>query len=142
TEVDFCSMTLAQFIPAIAAAVAATAAVTGVRDHRIPNRITYPAMIAGFFLQGLVYGWRRLLLALGGCCIFGGTFLLFYLIRAMGAGDVKLAAALGCIIGPAASVRVLFFTALAGGIMAVVVMIATGRTLQTLRNTLAVAGFH
>jgi prepilin peptidase CpaA len=135
-------MNVAQFSPGIAAAVAATAAVTDVRDRRIPNRLTYSAMIAGLALQAAAYGWRGLLLSLAGGCIFGGVFLLFFLIRAMGAGDVKLAAALGSIIGPAASWQVLFFTALAGGVMAVVVMVAKRRTLQTLRNSFSVAGFH
>lgn len=135
-------MNVAQFIPAIASAVAATAAITDVRDRRIPNRITYPAMIAGLVLQTVMHGWRGILLGLAGGFLFGGVFLLFHLVRAMGAGDVKLAAALGCMIGPAASWQVMFFTAVAGGVMAVVVMLATGRTLQTLRNTLAVAGFH
>jgi prepilin peptidase CpaA len=99
-------------------------------------------MIAGLLLQALVYGWRGLLLGLEGAVLFGGVFLLFYLVRAMGAGDVKLAAALGCIIGPANSWQVMFTTAVAGGVLAVLVMIFTGRVLQTLRNTLAVAGFH
>lgn len=135
-------MNLAQFIPGIAAAVAATAAVTDLRDRRIPNRLTYSAMIAGLALQAAVHGWRGLLLSFAGGCLFGGVFLFFHLVRAMGAGDVKLAAALGCIIGPAASWQVMFFTAMAGGVMAIVVMVATGRTLQTLRNTLSVAGFH
>jgi prepilin peptidase CpaA len=135
-------MNLGQFIPAIAAAVAATSALTDVRDRRIPNRLTYPAMIAGLALQAAVHGWRGLLLSGAGALLFGGVFLLFYLVRAMGAGDVKLAAALGCIIGPAASWQVMFFTAVAGGVMAIAVMVFTGRTLQTLRNTLAVAGFH
>jgi prepilin peptidase CpaA len=135
-------MNLAQFIPGIAVAVAATAAVTDVRERRIPNRLTYSAMIGGLALQAFLHGWRGLLLSLAGACIFGGVHLLFYLARLMGAGDVKLAAALGCIIGPAASTQVVFLTALAGGLMAVVVMVATGRTLQTLRNTLAILGFH
>jgi prepilin peptidase CpaA len=135
-------MNVAQFIPGIAAAVAATAAVTDLRDRRIPNRLTYSAMIAGLVLQAAVHGWRGLLLSLAGGCLFGGVFLLFYMVRAMGAGDVKLAAALGSIIGPAATWKVLFFTAVAGGIMAIVVMVATRRIVQTLRNTLAIAGFH
>jgi prepilin peptidase CpaA len=135
-------MNLAQFIPGIAVAVAATAAVTDLRDRRIPNRLTYSAMIAGLALQAGGHGWRGLLLSLAGGCLFGGVFLLFHLVRAMGAGDVKLAAALGCIIGPAASWQVMFFTALAGGLMAIVVMVVKHRTLETLRNTLAVAGFH
>ena len=135
-------MNLAQFIPAMASAVAVVAAITDVRDRRIPNRITYPAMIAGLALEAGVYGWRGLLLGLGGGLLFGGVFLLFHLIRAMGAGDVKLAAALGCIIGPAASWQVMFFTAVAGGAMAIAMMIFTGRVLHILRSTLGVVGFH
>ncbi|HET9366331.1 MAG TPA: A24 family peptidase [Candidatus Angelobacter sp.] len=133
---------LAQVIPILAAAVAVTAGIIDVDSRRIPNRLTYPSMIAGLMLQALVYGWRGFLLGLGGAALFGGVFLLFYLVRAMGAGDVKLAAALGCIVGPANSWQMMFTTAVAGGVLAVLVMVFTGRVLQTLRSTLAVAGFH
>lgn len=133
---------LAQFVPALAAAVAVTAAITDVRQRRIPNRITYTALVAGLALQTVSHGWRGLLPGLGGAALFGGVFFIFYLVRAMGAGDVKLAAALGCIIGPAASWQVMFATALAGGVLALIVMLFTGRVLKTLRSTLAVVGFH
>jgi len=135
-------MNLAPIIPTFATAVAVTAAITDVRDRRIPNRLTYPAMIAGLVLQAAVHGWRGLLLGLGGALLFGGFFLIFHLVRAMGAGDVKLAAALGCIIGPAASWQVMFATAVAGGALAIIVMVFSGRVLQTLRSTLGVVGFH
>jgi prepilin peptidase CpaA len=135
-------MNLAQIIPALAAAVAVTAAITDVRDRRISNWLTYPAMVAGLLLQLAVHGWPGLLLGIGGFLLFGGLFLVFHLVRAMGAGDVKLAAALGCIIGPAASWQVMFATAVAGGAMAILVMVFTGRVLTTLRSTLAVVGFH
>jgi len=126
----------------LASAVAVTAAMTDVRDRRIPNNLTYPAMIAGLALQTAVHGRHGLMLGLGGALLFGGCFLMFHLVRAMGAGDVKLAAALGCIIGPSGSWQVMFATALAGGVLAILVMVFTGRVLQTLRSTLAVAGFH
>jgi prepilin peptidase CpaA len=135
-------MNLSQFIPALASAVAVIAAITDIRDRRIPNRITYPAMVAGLVFQVGGYGWRGVLLSLTGGLLFGGVFLLFHLVRAMGAGDVKLAAALGCIIGPAGSWQVMFFTAVAGAALAIVVMVFTGRVLQTLRSTLGVVGFH
>ena len=135
-------MNLAHLIPTLAAAVSVTAALTDVRERRIPNRLTYPAMIAGLALQTAVNGGRGLLLGMGGAMLFGGCFLLFYTVRAIGAGDVKLAAALGCIVGPTASWQVMFATAVAGGVMAIVVMVFTGRALQTLRSTLAVVGFH
>lgn len=135
-------MNLAQLIPVLASAVAVTAAITDVRERRIPNHLTYAAMIAGLVLQTAVHGWRGLLLGLGGALLFGGLFLIFHLVRAMGAGDVKLAAALGCIIGPSGSWQVMFATAVAGGALAILVMVFTGRMLKTLRSTLAVVGFH
>src|SRR5689334_19964966 len=138
----FTIMNLALIIPTLATAVAATAALTDVRDRRIPNRLTYPAMIAGLALQAALHGWRGLLFGLGGALLFGGCFFFFHLVRAMGAGDVKLAAALGCIVGPVASLQVMFATAMAGGALAILVMVFTGRILKTLRSTLGVVGFH
>jgi prepilin peptidase CpaA len=135
-------MNLAQIIPTLATAVAVTAAISDVRDRRIPNRLTYPAMLAGIVMQGALNGWRGLLLSLAGGLLFGGLFLIFHMVRAMGAGDVKLAAALGCIIGPTGSWQVMFATAVAGGALAILVMVFTGRVLKTLRSTLAVVGFH
>jgi prepilin peptidase CpaA len=118
------------------------AGIIDVRSRRIPNRLTYSAMIAGLALESIVYGWHGLLLGLQGALLFGGVFLVFHLLRTMGAGDVKLAAALGCILGLANSWQVLFTTAMAGGVLAVLMMVFTGRVLHTLRSTLAVAGFH
>ncbi len=135
-------MNSAQIIPVLAAAVAVLAAISDVKARRIPNLLTYPAMVAGLLLQCVLHGWRGLLLGAGGGLLFGGVFLLFYVVRAMGAGDVKLAAALGCIVGWPATVPVMIETALAGGVLAIIFMILSGRIVETLRNTLWVAGFH
>jgi prepilin peptidase CpaA len=135
-------ITWAQVSAALAAAVAVAAAVIDVRERRIPNLLTYPALLVGLLLQTVVHGWRGLLLAAGGALIFGGTFFLFYFVRAMGAGDVKLAAALGSIVGAPASWQVMFATAMAGAVLAVFYMVISGRLLQTMRNTWSVVGFH
>ncbi|HWF12754.1 MAG TPA: A24 family peptidase, partial [Candidatus Acidoferrales bacterium] len=126
-------MNSAQFISALAVAVAVYAAVSDVKERRIPNLLTYPAMAAGLLLQSALHGWKGLLLSVGGGLIFGGVFMLFYLVRAMGAGDVKLAVALGCIVGNSA-LQVMFATALAGGALAIFFMVQSGRILETLRN--------
>ena len=131
-----------QFVSAVAGAVAVCAAMTDIRDRRIPNKLTYPAIVAGLVLQSAFHGRAGFLASLEGVLAFGGVFSLFYFVRAMGAGDVKLAAALGSIIGPAASFNVMFATAMAGGVIAVVIMIFKGRVKETLRNTFSVAGFH
>ena len=131
-----------QFIAALAAAVAVTAAFSDVRHRRIPNRLTYSSMGAGFLAQAAFHGWRGMLSSIEGGLVFGGLFLVFYLIHAMGAGDVKLAAALGLIVGASASLEVMFATAMAGGALAIVFMVASGRIVETMRNTWSVAGFH
>ena len=128
-------------IPTIAILVALAAAVIDGSSGRIPNRLTYPAMVAGLLLQGALLGWRGLLASLGGAVLFGGVFMLFYLIRGMGAGDVKLAAALGSILGPSASFQVMYATALAGGAQAIILMVFSRRIVEKLRNTMWVVLF-
>ena len=129
-------------IPVIAVIVAIIAAVIDVRERRIPNKLTYPAFILGVLMQAVFGGWKGVLSGVLGCVVFGGLFLLFYIIHGMGAGDVKLAAALGCLAGIPASLNLMAATAAAGGILAVIYMVRAHRVVQTLRNTLSILMFH
>ena len=129
-------------IVALALAVSLVAAVTDVRRGKIPNVLTYTAVMVGLAAQTVAYGLRGLLLGLAGGALFGGVFLLLYVVRSMGAGDVKLALALGCIVGLGASVQLMLAVVIAGGVLAVLHMIVIGRAAETLRNTLSVVGFH
>jgi len=129
-------------IVALALTVSLVAGFTDLRRRRIPNALTYPAMLAGLALQTALHGGRGLLLSVSGGLLFGGVFLMLYLVRAMGAGDVKLAAALGSIVGLPASFELMLAIAIAGGVLAVLQMLYARRTVETLRNTLSVIGFH
>jgi prepilin peptidase CpaA len=135
-------MTFGQVVPAVAVAVAVCAGVIDVRERRIPNRLTYSGIALGFVLQTMLHGWNGLLLSAGGILLFGGVFLLFFVVRAMGAGDVKLAAALGSIVGSPSTLSVMFATAAAGAALAVLFMAASGRLVETLRSTWSVSAFH
>lgn len=136
------TMNSAQFIAMVAVAVAMYAAFTDVKVRRIPNRLTYSAALVGLGLQTALHGWRGLLLSVAGGLLFGGVFMLFHIVRAMGAGDVKLAAALGCLSGLGASPKLMFATAIAGGALAIIFIVASGRIVETLRNTVWVVAFH
>jgi len=131
-----------QILPVLAVAVAICAAIIDVKSRRIPNRLTYSAMVAGVVSHGILYGSKGLLLSIEGWLMFGGVFLLFYVVRAMGAGDVKLAAAVGSIVGVSATLPVMLATAWAGAALAICFMVLSGRVVETLRNTLWVTGFH
>ncbi len=125
-----------------ALAVAITAAVIDVRQNRIPNWLTYPGIAMGILLRWSFLGWRGLGSAVAGCLLAGGVMFVFYLVRAMGAGDVKLLAAIGSLVGPSQAVVVLVATAVAGGLLALVYILARRRFAATLRNVGSVVMFH
>jgi prepilin peptidase CpaA len=58
-----------------------------------------------------------------------------YRLGATGAGDVKLMAAVGAIVGPALVVTAFFCTAIAGGVLAVIVALRRRRLAETLTGT-------
>src|SRR5271167_1494029 len=97
-----------------ALAVAIAAAVMDVQQHRIPNWLTYPAMLAGVLLRSYYFGWNGLLTGTAGCLLAGAIVFLFFIVRAMGAGDLKLLAALGSLVGPRYAITILLATAIAG----------------------------
>jgi prepilin peptidase CpaA len=122
--------------------VAAIAAVIDVRQHRIPNWLTYPGIVMGIVLRWSFFGWRGLGSAVAGCVLAGGIVFLFYLVRAMGAGDVKLLAAIGSLVGPSDGVVVLAATAISGGVLALFYVMFRRRLGATLRNVGSVLTFH
>jgi prepilin peptidase CpaA len=125
-----------------ALAVAITAAITDVQQRRIPNWLTYSAMAAGALLRSYFFGWHGLLTALGACLLVGGIVMVFYAVRAMGAGDLKLLAALGSIVGPHYAINILLATGIAGGGLALMYAVYHGRLRTTLTNVGSVFRFH
>jgi prepilin peptidase CpaA len=121
---------------------ASIGSVTDVRQRRIPNLITGPAMVAGLMLHTLYGGWRGLGDATLAGLIAGGIFLIFFLAGGMGAGDVKLMTAVGCIAGLSPLCMVLISTALAGGVLALAVSVYHGRLRATLVNVVVLLQHH
>lgn len=121
---------------------AVAAAGFDVRSRRIPNAITGPAFLAGLLLHGIFSGYRGVLTSLAGALVCGVIFLVFYVAGGMGAGDVKLVAALGSLVGLSLSGQLLVFTTLSGGVMALVLALSTGRLKQTLRNIVTLVSHH
>jgi prepilin peptidase CpaA len=87
-----------------------------------------------------LFGWAGLKSALLGLVVGLGLLLPFVLLRSLGAGDWKLAGALGACLGPRPLIAVLMGTILAAGIMALVVVIWKGRLLHTLKNIAGILG--
>ncbi|MGI4854133.1 MAG: A24 family peptidase [Janthinobacterium lividum] len=125
-----------------ATACAAGAAVTDLRSRRIPNWLTGSGFFAGLLLH-FVYGGlpatgRALLAAL----IAGGIFFVFCLAGGMGAGDVKLIAAVGSLAGLSSIAGVLIATALLGAIVAIITAVVNGRLRETFANAGSLLAHH
>jgi prepilin peptidase CpaA len=103
--------------------------------RRIPNWLTAGGAVLGIAMNTFLYqGWPGLRLSLTGMIVaFAGYFLL-YLLRAMGAGDVKLMAAIGSMVGWQDWVGIFIITALVGGLASMILALLRGRMLRTLWN--------
>jgi len=100
--------------------VLAVATFTDLRSRRIPNWLVLPFLVAGIGVSAWQQGWHGVgqsFAGLGlGLLIYGFLFWM----GGMGAGDVKLCAAIGAWIGPDQLFLALIVTGLAGGVMVLV----------------------
>ena len=128
--------------PAAATACALLGSVTDVRSRKVPNVLTSPAMLAGLLLHLSLGGWHELLWSCAAGLLCGAIFLVFFIAGGMGAGDVKLITAVGCLNGLHGIGSVLVLTALAGGVMAVGLAVLRGRLKETLLNVAVIANHH
>jgi prepilin peptidase CpaA len=117
------------------------AALIDIRTRRIPNPLTFgsAAMAFGFFLwTGGLHGFAQ---SLGGWAVGVALFLPLFLIRGMGAGDVKLLGAVGAWLGPMGVLVAGLYSVLAGGVLALVVGAKHGYLGKAFSNLWALLGF-
>jgi len=114
--------------------VAIAAGILDWRYRRIPNWLTVSGFVAGVAVNTILYRWPGLRAGLLGTLLGLGLLLPFVLVRSLGAGDWKLAGALGACLGPRQLLSVLMGTILVAGVMALAVVIWKGRLKQTLLN--------
>jgi prepilin peptidase CpaA len=116
------------------------------RERRVPNVLVLLALCTGFALSawgpeqsgggifssdpGALGATSALLGALVGLLVF----IPFYWLHAMGAGDVKLMAALGSFTGPAEAISLALCILVAGGVLAVLRMLWIGKSAQVFGN--------
>ncbi len=128
------------------AVVLAIAIGTDLRSSRIPNWLTFSAM--GFALAGHAWlgGIPAVMFGLAGLAAGFGLFVIPYASGGIGAGDVKLMAAIGAIIGPYGALLSGLLAILVGGAYAVGAMCyqwglsATGRKLVSAAQGALLAG--
>jgi leader peptidase (prepilin peptidase) / N-methyltransferase len=132
-------------VPGLAlAAVAPPLARIDLAEHRLPNRLVVPALLAGVVglgLSWLVSGVPPLIPLLAGA-IYAGVLFVLALFGGMGMGDVKLAAALG-LAAPTVAIALAspLLAFLFGGVAAVIVLIRRGRRARIAFGPFLLAGY-
>src|SRR5262249_31683102 len=124
----------------VLAAGVLTATIVDIRTRRIPNVLTASMTGLGLGLAAVGVGGASIGAAGIGFVVGVALMLPGHLLGATGAGDVKLMAAIGTLVGPVLMVKVFLFTAIAGGVLAVAVALrrrALSRTLATTARMLA-----
>ncbi len=125
-----------------------TAAYTDLASGKVYNWTTYPGIGIGLALNFLIGGIGgdlsngpaaanyNLVNSAAGCILGFLVLGVFHVSGGMGAGDMKLGAAIGAMIGWQYLVWSLFYTSLVGGVMALSVAIWRGRLQQSLKGAL------
>ena len=113
---------------------AALAVASDLRTRRIPNVLTFGAAAAAIGFSAFEGGGDGTLAALFAWFVGAALFFPFFALGGMGAGDVKLLAALAAWLGPADAVYLAFFAAIAGGVIALAVAALRGYTRQAIAN--------
>lgn len=116
------------------AALTLVAAAYDIRFRRIPNWLVLTGLIVGLAWNSFNSGLSGLGHAAAGLGLGFALYFPLYLLRARGAGDVKLLAAAGAIIGPGNTVWLFLLANVLGGIIAMVWLILRRRVGKTFFN--------
>jgi prepilin peptidase CpaA len=110
---------------AVMLALVAASAFTDLRERRIPNAFTYPALVAGLLLA-MTRGPGTVMDRAFAVAAAAAIFAPLCWVGGMGLGDLKLMAAIGALKGLPFTLSVVLDAALAGGAMAVVIIAKHG----------------
>jgi prepilin peptidase CpaA len=125
-------------VPGVALVIALIGGYTDLRTGKVYNVLTYPAMLLGTALHLVFQGGAGFLFSLQGIGVGLGLLLLPYLLRVLGGGDVKLLAAMGAFFGPGDTFRIMVLGALAGGILAGLMLLKRRQLVGTLLSLVIV----
>ena len=104
------------------------------RYRKVPNWLNLALILVGLTVQGIFHGWSGLGMGLLGMLLGFGLLIIPWLMHAMGAGDVKLMAAIGVWLGPLLTFRAFCVGAILAGVIAVVMIIIGRKFWQAYMN--------
>ena len=128
-SLGYWEVTLALMVPAIL-----YAAWIDYSQHRVPNWLTASIAVAGLITQGVFFGLGGVGAGMLGLLVGFGVLIVPWLMHGMGAGDVKLMAAIGAWLGWLLTLWSFAIGAALGGVVAVVMILSSGRAVHAYTN--------
>jgi prepilin peptidase CpaA len=110
--------------------------ITDINKRKILNIITLPAILFGFIYYTVLHGLDGFLFSGKGFLLGLSLLLIPYLLGGMGAGDVKLMAAIGTLMGTSFVLYSFVYIALIGGLISVVVIMKKNGIGNSIRSFL------
>jgi prepilin peptidase CpaA len=111
-----------------------------IRYRRIPNKLVFLVLLSGIGLNYLSHSEAGVMASLLGMLMGFGLMLVLHLVGALGAGDVKLFAAVGAMLGLPLVMPTFVIVVLTGGTLAVASMIYSGTVRATSERVLLIFG--
>ena len=115
-------------------AILTFACVSDLRTRRIPNVLTFSAAAGALLFHLVTGGLSAAGWSLAGCFVGALVFFPMFALRGMGAGDVKLLAAIGAWLGPSQVAIVALAASVAGGAIGIAVALGHGYLGTAVRN--------
>lgn len=115
------------------------AVITDLSAHKIPNSIVIFGLLVSLICQGFSLDGAGGLNWLAGVVVALLCFIPLYLLRGMAAGDVKLMMAVGGFLGYPLIIEAVIHTFLAGGVLALILVLYKKRGHQLVRNMQVIA---
>src|SRR5215217_4170108 len=106
--------------------------------RRIPNPFVIATLTAGILIHAFFGGLNGVVASLGGCFVAFMLMFVLHVFGAMGAGDVKLFAAIGSLTGVEFVLPTFLIVALTGGVLGVLSMLRAGQLKFTMMRVFQV----
>ena len=103
-------------------------------QRRVPNWLNATLAAGGLIMQAAYFGWSGVGNGLLGLLVGLAVLILPWAVHGMGAGDVKLLAAIGVWLGPWLTLLSFAVGAVIGGVMALVMIFWSGRAVHAYTN--------
>ncbi|AZU63889.1 A24 family peptidase [Neobacillus mesonae] len=107
---------------------------TDIKYRKILNIVTFPAIFFGFIYYTSKWGWEGFLFSGKGFLLGFSLLLIPYLLGGMGAGDVKLMAAIGSLMGATFVLNSFVYIALIGGLISAILIMKKYGVVYSLKS--------